>query len=194
MVSARPDTAEVTAGVVTQAATAALALAVNGAGIEKVLKAVTDLGIAERDVQTSNVSVVPLGRQGRQEPQPPEIVGYEVSNQVRVKVRDLARLGRLLDALVGQGANVLGGISFSIADPSALLDQARAKAMADARHKAEVYAGAAGIYLGRILSVSEAGSGPSRFEAPRMMAASAVPIAPGEQELQVAITVKYAIR
>jgi len=66
--------------------------------------------------------------------------------------------------------------------------------MADARHKAEVYAGAAGIYLGRILSVSEAGSGPSRFEAPRMMAASAVPIAPGEQELQVAITVKYAIR
>src|SRR5262245_51017899 len=79
--SARPDAAEVTAGVVTQAATAAQALAQNSAAMDKVLKAVAALGIADRDVQTANFNVVPQRRQGRQESQPPEIVGYEVSNQ-----------------------------------------------------------------------------------------------------------------
>jgi uncharacterized protein len=194
-VSARPDTADVTGGVVTQAPTAAQALAANSAGMEKVLKAVAAFGVAERDVQTANLSVVPLRRQGRQEPQPPEIVGYEVSNQVRIKVRDLAQLGGLLDSLIGQGANVLGGIGFGIADPAPLFDQARAKAMADARHKAEVYAGAGGVFVGRILSISEAASSSiPRFDSPRLMAASGVPVAAGEQDLHVTVTVKYAIK
>ena len=194
-VSARPDMAEIGAGVVTQGATAAQALAANSAAMEKVLKAVADNGIAERDVQTANVNVVPLRRQGRQEPQPPEIVGYEVTNQLRIRVRDLALLGRLLDALVGQGANVLGGISFSVADPAPLMDQARARAMADARRKADVYASAGNVAVGRLLSISEAPTaGIPRFDSPRMMAASGVPIAPGEQDLQVTITVRYAIR
>src|ERR1700752_619824 len=114
----RPDTAEVSAGVVTQAPTAAQALAQNNAGMEKGIKAVTAMGIADKEIQTTHVSVVPQRRQGRQEPQPPDIVGYQVSNQVKIKVRDLAAVGRLLDALVGQGANVLGGISFSVGDPA----------------------------------------------------------------------------
>ncbi len=194
-VSARPDTAEITAGVVTQGATAAQALAANSAAMEKVLKATADVGVPERDVQTANVNVVPLRRQGRQEPQPQEIIGYEATNQLRIKIRDLALLGRLLDALVGQGANVLGGISFAVGDPAPLLDQARAKAMADARRKAEVYATAGNVSLGRLLSVSESPApGVPRFESPRLMATSAVPIAPGEQDLQVTITVRYAIR
>ena len=194
--AARPDTAEVSAGVVTQAATAAQALAQNNAGMEKVIKAVTAIGIADKDIQTTNVSVVPQRRQGRQEPQPPDIVGYEVSNQVRIKVRDLTALGRLLDVLVGQGANVLGGISFSVGDPAPVLDQARTKAMADARRKAEVYAKAAGATLGPLLSIREATAAVPRFggEMPRMMAASAVPVAPGEQEFQATITVTYTLR
>jgi uncharacterized protein len=194
--AARPDTAEVSAGVVTQAATAAQALAQNTAGMEKVIKAVTAAGIAEKDIQTTNVSVIPQRRQGRQEPQPPDIVGYEVSNQVRIKVRDLTVLGRLLDALVGQGANALGGISFSVGEAAPVLDQARTNAMADARRKAEVYARAAGATLGPLLSIREGAAPVPRFggEMPRMMAASPVPVAPGEQEFQASITVTYALR
>lgn len=194
--AARPDTAEVSAGVVTQAATAAQALAQNNAAMEKVIKAATAAGIAEKDVQTTNVSVVPQRRQGRQEPQPPDIIGYEVSNQVRIKVRDLTVLGRLLDALVGQGANALGGISFSVGEPAPVLDQARTNAMADARRKAEVYARAAGATLGPLLSIREGAAPVPRFggEMPRMMAASPVPVAPGEQEFQASITVTYALR
>ena len=194
--AARPDTAEVSAGVVTQAATAAQALAQNNAAMEKVIKAVTAAGIAEKDIQTTNVSVIPQRRPGRQEAQPPDIVGYEVSNQVRIKVRDLTVLGRLLDALVGQGANALGGISFSVGDPAPVLDQARTSAMADARRKAEVYARAAGATLGPLLSIREGAAPVPRFggEMPRAMAATAVPVAPGEQEFQVSITVTYALR
>jgi uncharacterized protein len=194
--AARPDTAEVSAGVVTQAATAAQALAQNNAAMEKVIKAVTAAGIAEKDIQTTSVSVIPQRRQGRQEPQPPDIVGYEVSNQVRIKVRDLTVLGRLLDALVGQGANALGGISFTVGDPAPVLDQARTNAMADARRKAEVYARAAGATLGPLLSIREGAAPVPRFggEMPRAMAVSAVPVAPGEQEFQASITVTYALR
>ena len=193
--SARPDTAEVSTGVVTQAPTAAQALAANNAAMDKVLKAVAALGIADKDVQTTNVSVTPLRRQGRQEAQPPEITGYEVSNQVRVKVRDLRGLGRLLDTLVAQGANSLGGISFSVDDPAPVMDQARTKAMADARRKAEVYAQAAGLRLGAVRSIRESTGGVPRFggEMPRM-AMSAVPVAPGEQEFQASITVTYELK
>jgi hypothetical protein len=196
--SARPDTAEVAAGVVTQSAVAAQALAQNNAGMDRVLKAVMALGIADKDIQTTNVSVVPQRRQGRPEAaQPPEIVGYEVSNQVRIKVRDLTVLGRLLDALVGEGANVLGGISFSVADPAPVLDQARAQAMADARRKANVYARTAGVKLGRVLFIRESTPGIPRLEgfaAPRMMGASAVPVASGEREFQASVTITYAIK
>jgi uncharacterized protein len=194
--AARPDTAAVTAGVVTQAVTAAQALAQNSAGMDKVLKAVTALGVADRDVQTINVNVVPQRRQGRQEPQPTEIIGYEVTNQVRIKVRDLAVLGRVLDTLVAQGANALGGISFSVAEPAPVLDQAQIKAMTDARRKAQVYAQAAGVTLGPILSIREATAASPRLggEMPRAMAMSSVPVAPGEQEFQASVTVTYAIK
>ena len=191
----RPDTAEVTAGVIAQSSTAAQALAQNTASMEKVLKAVAALGIAQKDIQTINVSVIPQRRQGRPDAQqPPEIVGYEVSNQVRVTVRDLNVLGRLLDELVSQGTNALGGIRFFVANPAPLLDQARAQAGADARRKAEVYAKAAGVRLGRVLSIRESAPAAPRFEGVRMQALSAVPVAPGEQEFQASVSVTYAIR
>ena len=192
----RPDTAEVTAGVIAQAPTAGQALAQNTASMDKILRTVAGLGIAEKDIQTINVSVIPQRRQGRPEPQPPEIVGYEVSNQVRIKVRDLTALGRLLDALVGQGANALGGISFSVAEPAPVLDQARTKAMADARRRAEVYSQAAGVKLGPVQSIREATPAIPRFggEMLRATAMSAVPVAPGEQEFQASVTVTYAIK
>jgi uncharacterized protein YggE len=189
-----PDTAEITAGVVTQATTAAQALAHNNAAMETVLKAVTSLGIAGKDVRSTGVSITPQRAQpqpGR--PQAPAIIGYEVGNQVHVKVRDLAMLGRLLDTLVAQGANALGGISFSIADPTPLLMEARTRAIADARRKADVYTAAAGVKLGRVIFIRDATPGIPRPLMGRMMASAAVPVAPGEQELEVSVSVTYGL-
>jgi uncharacterized protein YggE len=193
-VSARPDMAEVSAGVVTQSATAAQALAENSAIMTRVLQAVAGLGIPERDVQTTSVSVSPQRAQPRAgSQQPGAIVGYEVSNQVRVKVRDFAVLGRLLDAVVSQGANALGGIAFSIADPAPLLQQARVQAIADAERKARTYAAAAGVKVGRVLFIRDATSGPPRPIAGRVMMAASVPVAPGEQDIEASVSVTYAI-
>lgn len=193
-VSSRPDTADVVAGVVTQAQTAAQALAENTAAMQKVMKTLADLGIAERDVQTVGLSVSPQRAQQRPgSPQPQGVItGYEVTNQVRVRVRNLDVLGRLLDALVTQGANTLGGITFSIADPKPLLQQARGQAITDALQKAQAYAAAAGVKLGRVIAIRDASSGPPRPYAGRVMAAAA-PIAPGEQELEISVSVTYAI-
>jgi uncharacterized protein YggE len=192
--SGTPDIAEVSTGVVTQAPTAAQAMSQNSATMELVLKAIRAQGVADRDVQTTNVSIVPVRAQSSpSRPQPAAVTGYEVTNQVHVKVRNLASLGRLLDTLVSQGANALGGIAFSIADPAPLLDQARTKAIADARQKAQVFATAAGAKLGRVLAIKDTATGPPHPMAARMMASAPVPIAAGEQELEVSISVTYAL-
>ena len=192
-----PDTAEVTAGVVTQATTASQAMSQNSATMAQVLKALAALGIADRDIHTTNVSIVPQRASSpSSRPAPPipsAVVGYEVTNQVRVRVRNLSSLGRLLDTLVSQGANALGGIGFSIADPAPLLEQARSKAMADARQKAQVYATAAGVKVGRVIFIRDASATPPRPMSGRMMAMGATPIAPGEQELEVSVSVTYAL-
>lgn len=195
-VSAAPDTAEVQVGVVSQAPSAADALRANSAAMDRLFKTLAERGIAKKDIQTSNFNVSP---QYRQRPprgeEPPTIVGYQVTNQVSVKVRRLADLGRVLDESVSQGANQLYGISFSIAEPAPLLDKARLSALADARRKADLYAKAAGVKLGRVVYIQET---TPQVPRPMMlgraaMAAEAVPIAPGELELRATITVTYAI-
>ena len=104
-----------------------------------------------------------------------------------MRVRNIATLGGLLDTLVGQGANALGGVAFSIADPAPLLMEARARAIADARRKAEVYTTAAGVKLGRIIFIRDATPGIPRPLGARMMASPGVPVAPGEQELEASV-------
>ncbi len=193
--TAGPDMAEVQVGVVTQAESAAKALEDNNAAMAKLFKALDARGIAKKDVQTSNFSVQPQYKQPQQG-QRPEVAGYQVSNDVRVKVRQLNGLGGILDEVVAQGANQVRGVSFSVAEPNPVLDAAREKAMADARRKAELYAKAAGVEVGRVLLIQE--------ETPRLpqplfrglaMAGGgeAVPVAPGEQEFQASVTVTYAI-
>src|SRR5262245_29689555 len=192
--SARPDTAEVTTGVVTQAATAGQALAQNNAVMEHVLKTLTGLGVAERDIQTANLSVTPQRAESQPgRPRATPIVGYEVTNEVHVRVRNLAILGRLLDSLVGQGANALGGIAFSVADPAPLLEQARTRAVADARQKAQTYAMAAGAKLGRVVSIRDQTPVGPVLKGRLMKGAEAAPIAVGEQELQVSVSVTYGL-
>ncbi len=194
--SAAPDMAVIQVGVVTQAASAAKALQQNNAAMEKLLQVLEAQGVAKKDVQTSSFSVQPQYKPYQPgQTQPSEIVGYQVGNQVRAKVRKLDSLGKILDDVVSQGANQVQGVTFSVAEPNPLPDQARRQAMADARRKAELYAEAAGVELGRVLLIQE--ETPQR---PRPLfanlakgAAEAVPIAVGEEEFAATVTVTYAI-
>ena len=195
--SARPDMAVISAGVVVQADTASAALAENTRAMNAVLEQLRASGLAAADVQTAQFTVSPLfetRRPDAETTEPPRIVGYQVSNQVTARVRDLDRLGGVLDALVSAGANSIDGPSFEIADPKQLLGEARDAAVADAIAKAKRYAAAAGVRLGEIVSIEEGGA----YAPPRpMMRAEAmaadVPIAPGQTELSASVTMVFAI-
>ena len=129
-------------------------------------------------------------------PTTPRIIGYRVANRIAVKVRALDRLGAMLDAVVAAGADRLDGVRFSIAEPERFADAARREAMADARRKAEIYATAAGVRVGRVLDIAEHGvrlPPPIRLQAAEMSVRAAVPIAPGEQRVSVTVTVVYEI-
>ena len=190
-----PDTAEVSAGVVTQGDTAAAALKDNSAAMDKVMKTVASFGIASGDVQTQGVSVSPLmGRQGRPDA-PPQITGYRASNTLSIRVRDMAKLGTVLDGLVDAGANEMHGVRLTVGAPDKPLDEARGKAMDNARHKAELLAKAAGVNLGRVTSISEETgvSAQPRMYALAERASVPVPVAAGEVELKATVRVVYAL-
>lgn len=194
-VSAKPDMAQITLGVVTDAPQAAKALADNNEAMTKLFSSLDGLGIARKDVQTSNFSVVPQYRRGPRGEQQPEIVAYRVSNAVRVKVRKLESLGQILDEVVHLGANQIQGIGFSVAEPAPLLDAARRQAVADARRKAELFSKEAGVSIDRVLTIQE---GTARVPRPPMMGlarpeAAVVPIAEGEMDFEASVTVTYAI-
>lgn len=200
-ISAAPDRARITSGVVTEAETARAALDANNQAIADVIAALKEAGIEDRDIQTSGFSVEPRyhypePREGRSEP--PRIIGYAVSNQVSVLVRNLDDLGPVLDRAVTVGANRINGIQFEISNEDELLDEARGEAVANARRKAEIYAEAAGVRLQSIRSISET----SRLQPPpqplfardmRAEAASSVPIETGEQTLRVEVNVTWEI-
>ena len=161
----------------------------------KVLLALKGAGIDEKDFQTSRLSLQPQNSSGKASG-PPTIVGYRASNRVTIRLRDVTKLASVIDTLVGAGANDIGGINFMVSQASKLLDEAREKAIADARRKAEIYAKAAGVTLGAPLSIAEGGApGPifyRRMAAP--MAASGAPVAQGEETLQVTVSVSWAIK
>jgi len=185
---------------VTEGKTAAEALAANTAAMERVFAGLGEAGIEKKDMQTSQFSVYPVYEEVRPEddrPHTPKIGGYRVQNQLTVKVRDLTALGGILDKVVTLGSNQLSGIRFSIDKPETLLDEARQDAVKDALRKAKLYAGAAGVSLGEIMSISESGySAPQPYYAKDMMMraeASSVPMAPGEQTLSANVTLVIKI-
>jgi uncharacterized protein YggE len=194
-VSRVPDTARISAGVVTTAPTATAALAQNAAQMASVRAALKRAGIADRDIQTSSINLYP---DYRQDPQGnnPQIIGYRASNEVSVKFRDIAATGKILDALVAQGANQISGPMLGIDKPEAALDEARTKALANARARADLYARALGKRVGRILSISEGGGDYPRPMA--MMRAQAgvvdsTSIDPGEQILTISLAVSFEL-
>ena len=163
-VSVPPDLAQINGGVTSEAKTAREASEANNAAMGKVLQALKGAGIEEKDVQTSRLSLQPQSASNRTGP--PAISGYRASNRVTIRVRDVTKVANVIDTLVGAGANEIGGINFVVSQASKLLDEARERAVADARRKAEIYAKAAGVTLGAPLSISEAGNSAPRALSP----------------------------
>lgn len=194
-VTARPDIAQIQLGVITEAPAATKALKDNNDAMAKLFTALEGRGIDRKDVQTSNFSVTPQYKRGPRGEQMLEIIGYRVSNSVHVKVRKLDTLGQVLDDVVQQGANQVHGISFSVAEPAPLLDEARRKAVADARRKAELYAKEAGVAVGKVLLIQEQTPhlpGPVMVGLARSVA-TGVPVAEGELDFGATVTLTYAL-
>jgi uncharacterized protein YggE len=190
-----PDMAEITAGVTSQAPTAAAALAANTAAMNRVFAALEKQGIARRNIQTSNFSVSP-NYASRVPNEQPRLTGYQVSNQLHIVLDDVTKVGTALDALVAAGSNQMHGLNFSIKEPAPLLAKARAEAVADARLRAQQYAAAAGVTLGPVQSISESGGEPPRpmYRMMAMAQDSAVPVATGEESVTANVTVVWEIR
>lgn len=190
-----PDVATISTGVVTQAADANAAMRANAVQMDKVMAAIRAAGIAERDVQTSGINLNPQYRYA--ENQPPTITGYQASNTVNVKVRDLSKLGRVLDAFVASGANQVNGPSFEVDKPEEAYDEARLAALQKAQARAKTYADALGLRVRRIVSISEGGASfPRPMPMMRAMAADAyagkeTSVSPGETALSVNIDVVF---
>lgn len=198
-VTATPDIANFSTGVVSAAKTAGEALAENTKAVAEVIAAVKAAGVESRDISTSGFSVMPQYAQVKRDgAEAQRIVGYEVRNSVSVRLRDLTKLGTLLDEVVTKGSNQIGGISFDLADPSKLEEQARAAAVKDARRQAEIMAEAGGVRITRVLSIVEDGGAapmPRMFAAAPMAMAErkAVPVEAGEQEVQARVTLTFEI-
>ncbi|MDG2002182.1 MAG: SIMPL domain-containing protein [Novosphingobium sp.] len=201
--SRRPDLAVFSAGVATTGKSAREALGANAAAMNRVIRALKAAGIAEKDIQTSNLNLNPVyGSRQRAsstlEEQAPPIIGYRASNNVTVKQRKLDEFGKVIDTLISAGANQVNGPSFQMDEPDEALDEARREAVAKARQRAQLYAGAARLTVKRIVSISESSSnsgGPPMMYA-RAMAmdvAESTPVSAGEVEMQASVTVTFEL-
>ncbi len=188
-----PDIATLSLGVTTQAATATEAMAANTAALTVVLDRLKAAGIAERDLQTSNLTLNP-NWVGYDSGSTPTIAGYTASNQLTVRVRALDTLGPVLDAAITDGANTLNGLTFELANPKPKLDEARRAAVADAMARAALLVEAAGATLGPVQSITEGGGFVNPQPMFRQDAASApVPVAGGEIGVTSSVTMVFEI-
>ena len=193
-VSVAPDYAQISGGVTTRGKSVKEATDANSKLMAAVTSALVDAGIAQKDIQTSRFSIQPI----YVTPDPhgeAKLSGYSVSNQVNVAIRDIAKVGDILDRLVAAGVTNVGNIEFLHANPSKILDQAREAAVADAKRKAEIYAKASGLTLGRVLWITEDPDYAPPMPMMRMAAGmpASVPISAGEDALRVRITVGFDI-
>ncbi|MEO0981574.1 MAG: SIMPL domain-containing protein [Pseudomonadota bacterium] len=197
VVDREPDIAFLNAGVETEGETAAAAISENAERMTGVFDALAQAGVDPKDMQTSNFALEPrynYNRDGR----PPELLGYKARNQLTVKVRDLDNLGRTMDAMVSAGGNTFSGLTFALDDDTAVRNEARRLAMQDALSRAELYADAAGLEVGRIVTINE--SGYARGPQPLAMArggfaaeSAATPIAAGEVGYTASVTVVFEL-
>lgn len=197
-----PDLAVFSAGVASTGKTAGEALSANAVDMNRVIAALKRAGVADRDIQTSNLSLNPVYAEqrrlpdGRTDDTPPQITGYQVSNTVTVRQRNLAEFGKVIDTLVSAGANQVNGPSFEVDNSDAATDEARIDAIRKARARAELYARAAGLKLVRVLTISESGGFSPPVPMYRMAVkadAAPTPVAPGEVALNVTVAVQFEL-
>lgn len=189
-----PDIAVVSAGVVTQATDASTAMRDNAARMSRVFAALKQAGIAEKDVQTTSVSLSPQYRYANNEA--PVITGYQASNTVSVRFRDIAKSGQVLDVLVKQGANQINGPMLEVDSPTAAQDKARLDAIRILQARAALYAKATGMQVKRIVSISESVDyTPGPIPMARMaMAAEKTDISAGEQSIGVNVSAVFELQ
>lgn len=193
--TAVPDSARIQTGVVSEAATAREALSANNAAMAKLIDGLKETGIEPKDIQTANFNLNPRYTNPA-DGQPPVIDGYQASNQVEVHVRNLDKIGDVLDKLVTLGANQMNGIVFDVSNAETLRDAARKDAIANARRRAKLYADAAGAKVGKVMAINEGGSVEPRpyFKAGRVAAAmDSVPVERGTQSLEANVTVTWEL-
>lgn len=196
-VMAEPDLAHITLGVVSEGDTAKVALERNSVAMKAIVDAMKARGLTSKDIQTSNFSVNPRYRSTKGGDQP-AINGYQVQNTVRIIVREIAGLAGILDQVIQLGSNQVHGVGFEVSKAEDLKDEARKAAIANAHHKATLFATAAGARLGRVLAIEEAGvqaipRQPRMMASAKMAADSAPPIEAGSQRLDAHVTVTYAL-
>jgi len=195
-VEAEPDQARITSGVTTEASSAREALTHNSDAMTKVISEIKAKGIDAKDIQTSSFNVEPVIDYSK-DGQPPKVRGYRVSNQVVVLVRDLGKLGDVLDEVITAGANQVQGLSFEVSKADALKDDARKEAVANALRRAKLLAAAAGAEVGQVVHMSEevTSSGPITYATPRFAKAEAsVPIERGTTTLEARVTVTWSLK
>jgi uncharacterized protein len=195
-VARAPDQVRLTAGVLTSGTSAAEAMAANAARMTAVLAALKAAGVADRDVQTTGLSLNPQYRY--QPEQPPALTGYQARNSISLRTAKLADAGGLIDAAIKAGANEVQGPAFTLSNPDVALDEARAAAVAKARARAELYAKAAGLKVKRIASISEGAAVADPGPRPMLRAemadvAGAPPVQPGELALRADVTVSFEL-
>ena len=195
VVLAAPDMATISLGVTHEAPSAREALSLVNAAVAAVLADLSAAGVDGKDMQTNGLSLNPIWDHRSNSNGPAKIRGYQASNTVSVRVRDLPNLGRVLDSVVSEGANQFHGLTFGLQQPRPLQDQAREAAVKDALAKARLFANAADVTLGQIVSISEnGGSRPQpmmRMEAAVVM--DSVPVAEGEVGLTMSVTMVFDI-
>jgi len=191
-----PDMATITLGVVSEGKTAAIALSENSQSLAKILVLLKQAGIEERDIQTRNLSLSPRWNNRSSKSGPPEIIGFIARNTVSVRVRDLDKLGEVLDASVKTGANSFQGLGFGLQQPASAQNQARQNAVKDAVAKARLYADAAGVKLGKVIIITESarqGGGPVAYARMAEMDSAPVPVARGEISTTSSVTMVFEI-
>lgn len=193
-VMAEPDVARLTAGLVTEGATAAAALAANTVAMRKVVDEVKAQGVDAKDIQTTSFHVEPVMTHPKDGA--PRISGYRVSNQVTVSVSKLDSVGNVLDRLVTAGANQVYGLSFEVSKAETLKDEARKMAVANARRRAELLAAAAGAQVGQVVQIAEDAEGgpPQPVFRAKAMSAGPVPIERGQQALEARVTATWELK
>jgi uncharacterized protein len=193
-VDAEPDLASVSVGAIVEADTAKEALARSSTLMAKLIDGLKALGIAAKDIETTAINIEPRYAQAK-DGRPAALAGYRLVNRVHLTVREVKRLGEILDGAIGLGANQVNGIGFDVSNAETLMDDARRLAIANARRRADLYAAAAGAQLGSVLTISETtNASPRALPMARAAAVGPVPIEAGTRTLTVDVNVTYALR